>query len=311
MSKFITAMAGPKNTVIYTDSDGKKIEYSKGDRTWRNNNPGNLVSGDVSRRNHQIGEASGFAVFPDYETGHNAHIDCLKTTYKNATLESLMSDYAPKHENDTAKYLRFLIKKVGVAKDQKINELTPEQFEKLWQAIEQMKQGTVRELSWNIWDVIWEKNTDILKLILAETPNINIKDGEGRSPICKCCLIGYEAGVREIFARFSATDINAPDKYGDTPLILAVKCKSPEIVTILVDCPGINVNYQTPYYGDTALMFAVARGMRPIVEILLYRGSANKEIRDHSGYSAFDRAKLEGITELLAILKTDSPAADT
>jgi hypothetical protein len=51
VNKYISAISGPKHTVIYTDTDGKKYEYSKGDPAWRNNNPGNLKSGDVSKRN--------------------------------------------------------------------------------------------------------------------------------------------------------------------------------------------------------------------------------------------------------------------
>lgn len=69
MSRFIKALAGPKNTVIYIDASAQKVQFSGGTRTWRNQNPGNLVSGSVSRRNNQIGKAGGFAVFPDYETG--------------------------------------------------------------------------------------------------------------------------------------------------------------------------------------------------------------------------------------------------
>src|ERR1700744_1941518 len=106
--KFIKASPGPKNTVIYETGDGRKFSFSKGDRTWRNNNPGNLVVGNVSKRNGAIGKAGGFAVFPDYESGHKAHLDCLKTTYAASSLEDIIGDYAPKHENKTAKYLRFL-----------------------------------------------------------------------------------------------------------------------------------------------------------------------------------------------------------
>ena len=135
MNKFISAISGPKHTVIYTDSDGKKYEYSKGDPAWRNNNPGNLKSGDVSKRNNQIGKAGGFAIFPDYSTGHAALLDCLRTTYKNATLEFLISKFAPAFENDTKNYLRFLVKKIGVTKDHKVKDLSLEQFEKLWRAM--------------------------------------------------------------------------------------------------------------------------------------------------------------------------------
>lgn len=83
MGKFIKAEAGPKATVIYTDSDGKYWQYSGGSRTWRNNNPGNLVSASVSKRNGEIGKAGGFAVFHDYDTGHSALLDLLKIPMGN------------------------------------------------------------------------------------------------------------------------------------------------------------------------------------------------------------------------------------
>lgn len=70
MSRYVHARQGPKNTVIYTDDKGEEWLFSGGDRTWRNNNPGNLVPGNVSKRNGAIGVAGRFAVFPDYETGH-------------------------------------------------------------------------------------------------------------------------------------------------------------------------------------------------------------------------------------------------
>lgn len=150
MSKFINAKDGPKHSVIYTDSDGGVFEYSKGDRAWRNNNPGNLNTGAVSKRNNQIGKAGGFAVFPDYSTGHNALIDCLKTTYLNSNFEVLIEAYAPKNENNTARYLAFILKKVGIRKEIKVKALTPVQFEKLWKAIELMegpKKGIIKKLS--------------------------------------------------------------------------------------------------------------------------------------------------------------------
>ena len=60
MPKYIKAEPGPRRTVIYTDSDGKKWEFSGGSRPWRNQNPGNLVPGNVSKRNGAIGKAGGF-----------------------------------------------------------------------------------------------------------------------------------------------------------------------------------------------------------------------------------------------------------
>jgi len=86
--KYIKAEPGPGKSVIYTDMDGKQWNFDKGTRTWRNNNPGNLVPGRVSRRNNTIGRAGGFAIFPDYDTGHAALIDSLKNEHGNKDIDA-------------------------------------------------------------------------------------------------------------------------------------------------------------------------------------------------------------------------------
>lgn len=62
----------------------------------------------------------------------------------------MIKDFAPSHENDTIRYLRFLRKRTGVKNDRKIRDFTEVEFEKLWKAIELMegkKRGKIRELS--------------------------------------------------------------------------------------------------------------------------------------------------------------------
>jgi hypothetical protein len=44
--------------------------------------------------------------------------------------------YAPKHENNTSRYLKFPKDKTGVKDGRKIKDFAPEEFEKLWRAIE-------------------------------------------------------------------------------------------------------------------------------------------------------------------------------
>lgn len=149
MLHFIKAEQSAHNSVIYTDDTGKHFRYINGTWTWRNHNSGNLVPGDISRKNGQIGKAGGFAVFPDKETGHRALLDCLKTTYGDKNIDELTEKYAPPKENNTAAYIKFLRKKTGVTDDKKIKDFTPEEFQKLWQAIEQMegyKEGTITEI---------------------------------------------------------------------------------------------------------------------------------------------------------------------
>ncbi len=139
MGKYVKAVSGPNSSVIYTDDGGKQWVHSGGTRTWRNNNPGNLVVGSISRDNNAIGKAGGFAVFPDYESGHVGLIDCLKRTYGNADLKFLITKYAPPGENNTSKYFKFLQNKTGINDNKKVKDFTSRQFEKLWKAIEQME----------------------------------------------------------------------------------------------------------------------------------------------------------------------------
>jgi hypothetical protein len=149
MTRFIQAFAGPGSAVTYLDENGHSTVYSKGTRTWRNNNPGNLRSGSVSKRNGQIGVAGRFAVFPDYDAGHAAHLDLLLNVYGDRDLSGLIKAYAPSSENDTKKYLIFLRKKTGVLDNRKIRNFSRSEFEKLWRAMEQYegrKIGTIQVL---------------------------------------------------------------------------------------------------------------------------------------------------------------------
>lgn len=151
MAKYIKAEPGPGNSVIYTDIDGKQWKFEGGTRPWRNQNPGNLVPGKVSKRNGAIGAAGGFAVFPDYATGHQALIDSLQNVHGNKDIPSLMEVYAPRKENRTDRYIAFIRKITGVRGNKKIRDFSPSEFEKLWQAIEKMegwgkdKAGTITE----------------------------------------------------------------------------------------------------------------------------------------------------------------------
>ncbi len=62
--KFIFARQDGRS-VIYTTDEGKQNIYYGGDPSWRTNNPGNLWSASVSKRNNEIGKFRNFAVFPD------------------------------------------------------------------------------------------------------------------------------------------------------------------------------------------------------------------------------------------------------
>ena len=55
LPKFVRAQVGSGKKVLYFTKDGQIFVFSGGDPNWRNNNPGNLVPGDISKRNGAIG----------------------------------------------------------------------------------------------------------------------------------------------------------------------------------------------------------------------------------------------------------------
>lgn len=111
--KFVKAEEDSNNSVTYYDEDGNNLtRYWKSyegqtieeasTRSWRNNNPGNLIMGDFAKRNGAIGQAGTvpktkhkFAIFPDYTTGRTAQAKRLKegTLYIDLTLNEFVRTY--------------------------------------------------------------------------------------------------------------------------------------------------------------------------------------------------------------------------
>jgi hypothetical protein len=80
-----------------------------------------------------------------------ALIDCLHTTYANASIDNLVKDYAPaKDGNNVKKYKKFLHDETGVYDNNKqVKDFTSDEFDKLWRAIEKIegyKEGIITEV---------------------------------------------------------------------------------------------------------------------------------------------------------------------
>ncbi len=122
-----------KEGIIYVYSDGSQRLHQNGTRSWRNNNPGNMVYGGFAKDHGAIGrDKEGFAIFPDEATGEQAMRRLLRTgrDYRNASVYKAIEPYAPKKENNTAACQKFILREVGVSSTTLIRDLTPEQFER-------------------------------------------------------------------------------------------------------------------------------------------------------------------------------------
>jgi hypothetical protein len=100
-------------------------------RSYRNNNPGNLrATAWVKGLPGCVGEDdAGFAIFSDWVFGLSAMMRLLRGgSYRHRSIREAIHRYAPKSENDTARYIIFVCRRAGLVQDQVIEALTPDQF---------------------------------------------------------------------------------------------------------------------------------------------------------------------------------------
>ena len=139
-----------ENDVIYNMPDGSRIKRSGGTRAWRNSNPGNIRYSKFSIKVGAIGQAGGFAVFPDEATGMYAIETLLRTdSYNKLTVAGAISRYAPPSENDTAAYHRNIERLTGLSINKRMADLTPAELTMVAKAIRQIegwKEGTTQRI---------------------------------------------------------------------------------------------------------------------------------------------------------------------
>ncbi|MBI4383571.1 MAG: hypothetical protein HY579_06010 [Nitrospinae bacterium] len=137
MSKFVKAYEGDKDrTVVYEYADKTGIIKNGGTISWRHNNPGNIESTEFPKGHDGIGSVWRFAIFPDFETGRKGAFLLLKTAgYRHLALGQAIAKYAPKTENDTEKYIDYVVSKTGIDRDFPMSKLTDGQ---LWSVVDAM-----------------------------------------------------------------------------------------------------------------------------------------------------------------------------
>lgn len=80
------------------------------------------------------------------------------------------------------------------------------------------------------------------------------------------------------------TDVNEPDKDGETALMHAAFWGYAKVVKLLIE-KGADVNKQIPYYGFTALMKAAEEGHNEVVKLLIEKGAIIDQ-KDMAGWTA-------------------------
>ena len=136
--------------VVFVAADNTQYKRVGGTRAWRNNNPGNIRLYDFARKAGAIGEAGGFAVFPDEATGVRAVKNLLLSkNYKNLTIANAISRYAPPVENNTVAYQRSIERMTGLSINRKMSDLSDSELDKVVNAIRKIegwKPGQIEQI---------------------------------------------------------------------------------------------------------------------------------------------------------------------
>lgn len=178
-------------------------------------------------------------------------------------------------------------------------------------------------------------NIPVIRLLLQHGGEINLPDGEGKTPLIKAIQCNHEQLVK--FLVFNQANGNLSDpETGNTALMWALNQAMMEAVKILLlpssnmDVNRRNVNRETALHiitknpslnqfldqvmdmnatlnvidvnGRTPLMNAAACGNLPAVQSLVKR-AVDVNVRDASGLSAIDLAKTNGYTEIAQLIE--------
>jgi uncharacterized protein (TIGR02594 family) len=147
MPKLLSATYHPNIEVAeFICEDGRHLLRSGGTLPWRINNPGDLTARMVDgvpapkRAKGYVGFAttrSGrtFLIFPDEGSGRAELKANLKRMHGEQTIPEAIPDYAPKHENNTGKYIDDLLRTSGIPAGRKINDCTEAEIEKIVDSI--------------------------------------------------------------------------------------------------------------------------------------------------------------------------------
>ncbi len=139
---------------------------------------------------------------------------------------------------------------------------------------------------------ILDKSYKVIDLLLADkTTDVNLPNKSGETPLMMASIEG-DLPLVETLALKHQADIN---KTGWTPLHYACTTGRLSVAQFLV-ANGANVNALSPS-DTTPLMMAVNSGNEQLIKFLLDNG-ADLRMRNHEGYSAIDVADLFSKTDI-------------
>ena len=147
-----------------------------------------------------------------------------------------------------------------------------------------------------------DATTLLFFLSLNTKININAQDKLGQTPLMIAISHGCEEVVRILLAQPNL-DVNKVDMRGHTPLMTACYPGGETIVSMLLSHEHIQVNKADFYYKETALIKIAVNELNPeLVRLLLTRDDINVNAQDKDRFTALMYSCMNGNTEIVRIL---------
>lgn len=123
---FTVAWKSNQNEITYRDKDGNILIKKGGTRSWRNNNPGNIIDSPFSDAHGAIGGDGRMAIFPDEIIGKSAIIKLITgPKYRSLSIRDAIYRYAPPSDNNnTDKYIESIVRYIKLPATTAIEKLS-------------------------------------------------------------------------------------------------------------------------------------------------------------------------------------------
>jgi ankyrin repeat protein len=143
---------------------------------------------------------------------------------------------------------------------------------------------------------IMYNNYKILELLISKDININIKDGNGNTPLMNAIKTKNNNIIKYLLSNENI-NINVTNNIGETALHIASNFEQEHTVELLLQNKDININIQDLENKYTPLMYAVSLNNFNITNFLLSHESINLLLQDVTGSTAYHHAIQEDATE--------------
>jgi ankyrin repeat protein len=123
-------------------------------------------------------------------------------------------------------------------------------------------------------------NADLVQNLLDDPDfqdgHISGRGNSESSLLHGACKRGDCDTIRVLLA-YEGINVNVPEHYGYTPLLLAVRNSHLEAVRLLLQYDGIDINQKAGFYNRTALFWAMNYSNQDMVDLLISHGATDDE----------------------------------